>query len=52
MSESCLPSDPKRPDDYFFQKAGKKITRAENISSLPTSMFQARNHFPKSEIKA
>jgi hypothetical protein len=37
---------------YFRQKAGKKTTSAENISSLPTSMFQDRNHFPKLEIKA
>ena len=37
---------------HFFQKAGKKMTKAENISNRPTSMFQDRNHLPKSVIKA
>ncbi len=35
---------------YLFQKDGKSNTRAENNSSLPTSMSQARNHFPRADI--
>ncbi len=37
---------------YLRQNDGKKITSAENISNRPTSIFQARNHFPTSEMKA
>jgi hypothetical protein len=35
---------------YLFQKEGKSSTRAENISSLPTSISQERNHFPGADI--
>lgn len=37
---------------YFFQKAGNRTTRAENISNLPTSIFHDKNHLLVFEKKA
>lgn len=37
---------------YFNQNEGYRIARAENASSLPTIIFQLRNHLPASDIKA